>query len=346
MKPLSKTLVALAVAHAFAFGVAGSATAQTATTKPAAAQTAPVAKFWDVRASKLIGTNVRNAQNESLGEIRDLVVDMNNGRVHYAILEFGGFLGFGEKLFAYPLSVFKSEIRQPAGGRDQLVLNVDKDRLKAAPGFDKNRYPDFNEPTYRDSVDRYFGPTVAVKPMPNMRLRRASTVIGKDINGVRGEQVGEVNDLVVDMTNGNIHYAVVEFDKAWSLGEKLIAVPVKALQSTADRDDLRIDVTREALANARGFERKAWPTANLNDPVVITDIDRWLVSVKVTPLPSAMDSAIYTRLDTNKDGWVSKEEAGKHAAVMSAWGKMDADNNGRITQLEFGNYERTNGRFK
>ena len=57
----------------------------------------------EMRASKLIGSEVKNAQGENLGEIKDLVIDVNHGRVHYAILSFGGFLGMGDKLFAFPV---------------------------------------------------------------------------------------------------------------------------------------------------------------------------------------------------------------------------------------------------
>src|SRR4051812_34583815 len=47
----------------------------------------------EMRASELIGKEVRNTQGENLGEIKDLIVDVNNSRIHYAVLSFGGFLG-------------------------------------------------------------------------------------------------------------------------------------------------------------------------------------------------------------------------------------------------------------
>jgi len=92
-----------------------------------------VQMFRDMRASELIGSGVRNARGENLGEIKDLIVDVNNDRVHYVVLSFGGFLGFGDQLFAYPVRMFT----QAADG-DKLVLNVGKADLKAAPGMDKD----------------------------------------------------------------------------------------------------------------------------------------------------------------------------------------------------------------
>jgi sporulation protein YlmC with PRC-barrel domain len=84
----------------------------------------------DRQVSKLIGSEVRNAQGEALGEIKDLIVDINNERVYYAVLSFGGFLGVGNKLFAYPVEVFRQ-----AADEDKLILNIDKDRTQGSSGL-------------------------------------------------------------------------------------------------------------------------------------------------------------------------------------------------------------------
>ena len=126
--------------------------------------------FRLMRASQLIGKNVENSQGENLGEIKDLVIDVNNERVFYAILEFGGFLGLGEKLFAYPVRSFN----QTSADTDKLVLNVDKDKLKAAPGFARDSWPDWL--AYGKQVDKYHGETVKLKSVPNQKLVRASSL--------------------------------------------------------------------------------------------------------------------------------------------------------------------------
>jgi len=108
---------------------------------------------WNRRASKVLGTNVYNNDDKSLGEIKDLVLDQHSGRVQYAVLDFGGFLGMGDKYFAIPVSQFQVDNR----GRDHFVLNVSKDQLKNAPGFDKNNWPDFADAQFRGSVDRFYG---------------------------------------------------------------------------------------------------------------------------------------------------------------------------------------------
>lgn len=95
------------------------------------------------RASKLIGMNVKNQLNENLGEIEDLVVDMQSGRISYAVLATGGVLGIGEKYIAVPTSAFEHST-----DGDRLVLNADKTKIDQAPGFTKDNWPDVESPAW------------------------------------------------------------------------------------------------------------------------------------------------------------------------------------------------------
>lgn len=92
------------------------------------------------KASKLIGMDVRNHQNENLGEIEDLVVDLKSGKISYAVLSVGGFLGIGEKYVAVPPSAFSM-----GADRDSVVLNADKAKFENAPSFAKNDWPAFDD---------------------------------------------------------------------------------------------------------------------------------------------------------------------------------------------------------
>jgi sporulation protein YlmC with PRC-barrel domain len=103
-------------------------------------------------AKSLIGGRVVNLKNENLGKIEDLVIEPEDGRVTFAILSFGGFLGMGEKLFAVPLQAMKTSTEDRA-----FVLDVDKERLKNAPGFDKDRWPDMNDRAFCSTVYNYYG---------------------------------------------------------------------------------------------------------------------------------------------------------------------------------------------
>ena len=90
-----------------------------------------------IRGSTFIGADVENPQGQDLGDIKDVVIDRASGRIAYAVVSFGGFLGLGEKLFAVPWGAFS----QPNPKNDKFVLAVDKERLTNAPGFDQNNWP-------------------------------------------------------------------------------------------------------------------------------------------------------------------------------------------------------------
>ena len=106
-----------------------------------------------VSASKIIGEAVVNLQNEDLGKIHELVIDAKDGRLAYAVLSFGGFMGMGNKLFALPWKAFEFSTTE-----NKLILNVNKDKLKAAPGFDKDaKWPDFADRTWGSSIYTYYG---------------------------------------------------------------------------------------------------------------------------------------------------------------------------------------------
>jgi sporulation protein YlmC with PRC-barrel domain len=102
-------------------------------------------------AGTLIGDDVCNASGENLGDIKEIMLDTQSGRVAYAVLSFGGFLGLGEKLFAVPWDALVLDTENKG-----FVLNVSKEQLKAAPGFDKGDWPDMTDPLWIKTIDSYY----------------------------------------------------------------------------------------------------------------------------------------------------------------------------------------------
>ncbi|HUR45345.1 MAG TPA: PRC-barrel domain-containing protein [Candidatus Saccharimonadales bacterium] len=97
-------------------------------------------KVSDVnKASKLVGMEVRNKQDEKIGKLSDLVIDLKTGKVAYGVLSSGGTLGAGGKTIAVPLQAITVE-----KGKKSLLLDMDKQQLKDAPGFSKNEWPPMN----------------------------------------------------------------------------------------------------------------------------------------------------------------------------------------------------------
>jgi len=105
-------------------------------------------------AAALVGDRVRNSQGEDLGRIEEIMIDLATGRVAYAVLSFGGFIGIGDKLFAVPWNALRVD-----EGECEFVLEVDRGTLENAPGFDKNNWPDMADGTFEHNIHAHYGRT-------------------------------------------------------------------------------------------------------------------------------------------------------------------------------------------
>jgi sporulation protein YlmC with PRC-barrel domain len=109
-----------------------------------------------IKASTIIGTRVVDAKGDNLGDIKEIVIDPRSGRVAYAVVSFGGFLGLGTKLFAIPFSALEYKRTESDLVESEYVLKVSRERLQAAPGFDPDNWPLMdNEKWHRDLHDYY-----------------------------------------------------------------------------------------------------------------------------------------------------------------------------------------------
>jgi len=121
-------------------------------------------------ADTLIGDSVVNGADEDLGDIKEIMLDMQTGQVAYAVLSFGGFLGMGDKLFAVPWQALHLDTVNK-----RFVLDIDKDRMQNAPGFDKDAWPDMADARWAQHIHSFYGtdPTRAGAPTmgPNVAMR-------------------------------------------------------------------------------------------------------------------------------------------------------------------------------
>lgn len=104
-----------------------------------------------VRANDVIDVKVLNTSKEDLGKIYEIVLDKVSGQVKYVVLESGSFLGLGGKFFAIPWNSIHYDVDEEA-----FILNVSKDRLKNAPGFDKDNWPEFSDTAWGKSIADYY----------------------------------------------------------------------------------------------------------------------------------------------------------------------------------------------
>jgi sporulation protein YlmC with PRC-barrel domain len=103
-------------------------------------------------ASTLIGDEIRNNNGETLGKLEEIMIDLDEGRVAYAVLSFGGFLGVGDKLFAIPWQALTVDT-----DNEEVVFDVQKDALEQAPGFDKDDWPETIDRDWLGEVFTYYG---------------------------------------------------------------------------------------------------------------------------------------------------------------------------------------------
>ncbi|MCK9278382.1 MAG: DUF2795 domain-containing protein [Methanoculleus sp.] len=100
-------------------------------TRPRPEQTVDLMRAHDIRDIK-----VRNPEGENLGDLTDIAIDRESGRIAYAVLAYGGILGFGEKHFAIPWEAIRAR-----SGEKVAVVDMDKRTLDSAPGFSRDRMP-------------------------------------------------------------------------------------------------------------------------------------------------------------------------------------------------------------
>jgi sporulation protein YlmC with PRC-barrel domain len=264
-----------------------------------------------VKARDLVGVRVYNPANENLGKIEDLVANPAAGKVRYAVLSFGGFLGMGDKLFAVPWHdlklVSKGTTSSGTTKEDYYVLNVDKDSLKNAPGFDKANWPDFGNASWSTDIDKFYKGRHASEAGGEARVdvdrdgvrvdvgrkndqANVSAVKVSDLTGMRvynpsNEDLGKIEDLVINPSSGKFRYSVLSFGGFLGMGDKLFAVPWKDLKlmskgttgsGTVKEDHYVLDVNKDALKNAPGFDKSNWPDfANGNWSA---DVDKFYTS--------------------------------------------------------------------
>jgi sporulation protein YlmC with PRC-barrel domain len=128
-------------------------------------------------ADTLLGNDVYNRKGEDLGDIKEIMLDMASGRVAYAVLSFGGVLGIGDKLFAVPWEALKLDTKNK-----RFTMDVDKERLEMAPGFDKDRWPDMAEETWSREIHSFYG----TKPYTPESIQPYSTGTGSAHPGESG----------------------------------------------------------------------------------------------------------------------------------------------------------------
>jgi sporulation protein YlmC with PRC-barrel domain len=210
---------------------------------------APLGGGQQERASKIIGKEVKNPKGEDLGKIEDIVFN-KSGKISYMVLSFSTWFGLNEKFFAIPHSAFK-----PGKNDKTCVLDIDKDKLKKAPGFDRKQWPDMADPKWSQEVDVYYGTPANEDRSWGGKATELRDSVLKDAGG---KKLADVDDLVIDTDVGWATLIVASTGKDVEPKEKLVAIPWRAVAVKPSEKTFVLE-SPATLALAPSFTKDQWP---------------------------------------------------------------------------------------
>jgi len=274
-------------------GFFAAAVASTFAAAAPAQDTTNVAVTHVFKSADIIGLPVRNKAGEDLGKIDDFVVDMKTGEVRYAALSFGGFAGFGSKLFAVPFGSMTFMLGEPNKANSRhFVFDVTKEQLDRAPGFDSSNWPNVADSKWGEAIDKHYNferkphatAAIATGEGANVKYEtvfRASQIKGMDVRNDKNENLGSVNELVMDIAKGHVKYVALSYGSWFTGDHKLFAVPLSALtlNYAENKTFFVAHVSQESLKNAPGFTN--WP--NTADPNWAKTIDAYYERTAIRP---------------------------------------------------------------
>src|SRR5262245_39589647 len=215
-----------------------------------------------MRAFTIIGMDVNNPSGEQLGEIQDLAIDTRAGHCRFAVVSYGGALGVGDTLVAVPFKALKF-----TDAEGPVHLDITTQRLEQAPKFTDDRWDAAGDDRWSTTVYEYYSikPDFDVKkttvtvtsPLP--KFVKASKAVGMDARNPKDEDLGEVEDLMIDTRSGKIAYAVLSFGGVLGINVKLFAVTWKALTLDDQKERFVLNVDKNKLKAAPGFDKNSWP---------------------------------------------------------------------------------------
>jgi sporulation protein YlmC with PRC-barrel domain len=283
------------------------------------------------KATDIIGMTINNYQNEKLGIVEDLVVDVESGRIVQVILSTGGFPGTGHALAALPPGALHHDAAD-----NVLQLDVGKAILNAALKFDTSTWDADTQSNRVTEVHGYYGEkpyfvadnegyrnaslegtfasalphsmdgsinTEGARTMDKANhvvaagnleaannwistrnpdgtwtreyysnerrannawsrlgyVQKAGRLMGTPVKNLQGEQLGKVENLMVDLSAGRIIAVIISTGGFLDLGDELSAVPPTALRFNSQHDTLQLDASKETLAGSPHFKAGQWP---------------------------------------------------------------------------------------
>ena len=214
------------------------------------------------RANKVYGKQVMSSDNQKIGNLNNLIVDLESGRILYATIgESKGRVGVPPQIFTQTPNANDSSVR----------ANVTKQKFDGAPAFNGNvdKPEDIGQAGYISQVYQYFGVPAwwqgssPVNEGSFHNVHKASEVIGMDVQNVNNQSIAKVNNVAVDLPAGRVVYIILTPGSNLNLGNNLLVLPPQAVTLSQDGKHLVTGVDQAQLASAPHFDKNNWP--NLSD---------------------------------------------------------------------------------
>lgn len=229
------------------------------------------------KASQIIGAEVGTSQDERIGKIDDMAIDVETGRILEVYVSSGGILGLGQKTVAIPPGSLMTGAND---GKDtNWRVDMTKDKFSSAPAFELSNW-EANVSTNRLMESyRYFGkePYFARSnatgrlnmastvtndyrsSTPPVRLEMAGKVIGASVHNESDEKLGKVDNLIVDLPAGRIVHVILSSGGLLGLGDDLRALPPSACRYREADGVLVVNATKDSLTSSPHFKSTEWP---------------------------------------------------------------------------------------
>jgi len=207
------------------------------------------------RCSQLIGMNVQTEDGQNCGKVENLALDLQNGRPVYCIMNTSGVSGMNNKLIPVPFKALKfSEGRQ-----SNVRINVNKQRLLEAPEFNSSGWNTIGDTKWGRTVHQHYSVTPDFGDQ-DIRCVKATECLGMAVNGKQREDIGQVEDLLIDPRTDTIPFAVITLERGKN-ADKMYLVPWQVVDVRGGGDrTLVLNVERQRITEAPSFERGNWPS--------------------------------------------------------------------------------------
>lgn len=202
-----------------------------------------------VHASTIVGTDVHlTSQKDEVGEVKDVTFDPVDGRLAFVVLELDDLPDTEDCTIAVPWQAVRFD-----AANESLTLNADAKRLAAADCRMKNGAADLSDPKVCERVSKWFG----IDSTPVTVAGQATTVcandlLDRDVHDTTGADVGEIEDVAVDTTSGQLRYVAVLLDRG---NDKLVALKWNELSVPKEKDEVTLLVAPPQLRTDRSLRQ-------------------------------------------------------------------------------------------